>query len=88
MEANMLLFASKQQISFVISPDTKNVTLACRVELLKLTPPKLRTLLIDLSSKARLWRNNFFFDLKPTHSAPRGESLQSHKLALLKKGAG
>ena len=86
LEANMFLFASKQQISFVISPDTKNVTLACRVELSKLTPTKLRTLLADLSAKARQWRNNFFFDLKPIPSAPGSESFQSRNLAFLKKG--
>jgi len=75
MEANLFLFATKQQFSFAISPNTKNATLACRISLKDLTSERLRTLLIDLSAKARAWRINHFFDLKP-------KSPQSGKSAL------
>lgn len=70
MEANLFLFFMKQQCSFAISQNTRNVTLACRVSMENLTPEDLRTILVELSTKAHAWRKNHFFDLKPKPAQP------------------
>jgi hypothetical protein len=72
MEANLFLKAQDGPV-FAVSPARKNVTLVGSRRLADTGPDDLRNALVDFSAKARLWRKNYFIELKPAAAvAKRG----------------